>query len=76
MNVRYTVRKLNRGLYEHRSGALIVRTKGWEGPKGGEHSRWDHARWEDGELIVDGVANFRTLSAAIQALDHRDRETA
>lgn len=70
-----TYQRVSNGLYEHVSGALIVRTDEWEGPRGGSLSRWEIGhRDQAGELCVGADARFfNRLSDAVAALD---RETA
>lgn len=64
------LRKLSRGCYEHRAtGRLVIRTSGWEGPRGGNHSVWEHGKLQDGEIVVDGMDMFPTRRAAIRKLE-------
>jgi hypothetical protein len=64
------LRKLSCGCYEHRaSGRLVVRTSGWEGPRGGNHDVWELGKLQDDEVIVDGMDMFRTRREAISAIE-------
>lgn len=70
---RYGLRQDSVGsrLYHHDSGAIVLRTGGWEGVRSG-----DLRRWEIGHLESDGTPTvgddgrlFRTLREAAGALD-------
>lgn len=58
------------GFYAYRD-RLIVRTQ-WDGPKGGKVWLWEHASWDRGEVVIDGMTGYPTLRAAKAALDTPD----
>ncbi len=68
-NSRARLRKERAGLYEHvASGRLIVRTGGWEGPRGGRMDLWEYAYREGDNICIDGIDRFRSLRAAVEAI--------
>jgi len=66
----YGLTKIRAGLYEHRPGALIVRTGGWEGRRGGELECWEHARrGPHGDTEIDTSELYPTLRDAAAAIE-------
>ena len=67
-----SIRRRAAGLYEHVSGALIVRTYAWEGPRGGWQYRWEIGKEDHGEIVVgDDGRLFRRLREVCDALDRK-----
>jgi hypothetical protein len=67
---RYGLQRVKAGVYLHRSGHYILRTEGWEGPKGGSFTLWEVAEW-DGGFVVDAVGAARTLREVAGELDKK-----
>jgi hypothetical protein len=65
---RYGLERVKAGVYFHpASGRYILQTDGWEGPQGGQYSRWDLATWLGGWTV--DPAPYPTLREAAAALD-------
>jgi hypothetical protein len=73
---RYGLRRVDAGRYVHRSGDLIVKTDGWDGPRGGTYSLWEQAYVDSyGSVVVgDKLITGRTLRAAAGELDRYHAE--
>jgi hypothetical protein len=60
------LRRIAAGVYETHDGQhRIVRTEGWEGPRGGEYVLWEHAKpdpWSS--WVIDALITETTLRAA------------
>jgi hypothetical protein len=67
--------KIRAGHYVHgATGWHILRTDGWEGPRGGNWSGWEHAyidRYDN--IVVDDFTVRRTLRQAVRDLDRDPR---
>lgn len=67
------LRRVTAGRYAYR-GRYIIRTV-WDGPRGGKVFWWelgDHDEYE--AVVLDGLSAYRTLGAAMSAIDAESRD--
>jgi hypothetical protein len=69
---RYGLERIKAGVYVHpASGRYILRTEGWEGPKGGLAARWETADWDGGFVVGADLDTWRTLRECAAFLDEQ-----